>query len=312
MNILKKVFLILMVFTMFSCEKEEIVPKPDNNNYNNTNNDVDNISLLVDKDWVLVSGNFYYVEPKIYFNHPNNSFLNPFYGPVCDFDYFDIGQTTWRFTTTQFFLNGDLQSDEPNSGGINNQFIYLGIDNGVNIVNRSFEIMNITEERLEVKTGQIGSLIGNPYSVLVFRSVPTIQNTTAHVPFGYQYQGVLSTGSNNPNLSSNDLIGTRWVVTKFYNGFGFDLPNDTIDFLPNLQYSINGLTNLNRTYNVTTIIGNTSVNLNLNDFSTMGGNNYSILTSRSFIDDGIINGSQATDILNQNNSNKFIWMTRIQ
>jgi len=102
------------------------------------------------------------------------------------------------------------------------------------------------------------------------------------------------------------------VVTKFYNGFGYDQPNDTLEFLTNGQYTINGTTSGGRTYNVNMVVGNTSVNLNLNDFITMGGNNYSILTSGNFINDGIINGSQVEDILNQNNSNKFIWMVRIQ
>jgi len=311
MKILKIVFLILVVFLTLSCQKEEIKPKPDNNNYNDSTSQ-DIISLLVDKDWVLVSGNFYYEDPQIYFNHPENSYLNPFYGPDCQFDYFDVGITTWRFNITQFFLNGVLQSSEPNSGGINNQFIYVGVDNGPNIITRTIEVINITSDRLEVKVGQIGTLLGNPYSILVFRSTTSITNQNPYVPFNYQYQGVLTIEGNNPNLSIDDLYGTKWVVTKFYNGFGYDQPNDTLEFLTNGQYSINGSINNNRTYNVNTIVGNTSVNLNLNDFITMGGNNYSILTSNNFIDDGIINGSQIEDILNPNNSIKFIWMERIQ
>ena len=312
MRFLKSVFLSLIVFFTFSCQKEEITPKPDNNNYNDSVT-TDMVSLLVDKDWVLVSGNFYYEDPKIYYNHPTNSYLNPFYGPDCNFDVLDIGVTTWRFTITQFFLNGVEQSSEPNSGGINNQFVYVGVDNGPTIVSRSFEVLNITEDRLEVKVGQIGTLIGNPYSILVFRkSTTTIANTTPYVPFNYVYQGVIGVSSNNPNLSNDDLYGTKWVVTKFYTGFGYDQPDDTLEFLTNGQYTINGTTSGGRTYNVNMVVGNTSVNLNLNDFITMGGNNYSILTSSNFINDGIINGSQVEDILNQNNSNKFIWMVRIQ
>lgn len=311
MRILKSVFLIFGVLFFFSCEKEVIEPKPNNNNFND-NTSVDLQTLLFDKDWVLVSGNFYYQTPKIYFNHPNNSFLNPFYGPDCDFDYFDIGTTTWRFNSTQFYLNSVLQTSPPILSGVNQQFIKLFINNGGTEVVRDIEVLNITESRLEIKTNSIGSLIGNPYSILVFRSTPTIINPNPQVPFGYTHQGVLSTGSSNPNLSSSDLIGTTWVVTKFYNGFGYDQPNDTIAFLAGGLYSINGSSGSGGTYNINTIVGNTSVNLNLNDFNTMGGNNYSILTSRNFITDGIINGSQATDILNPNNSNKFIWMVRIQ
>lgn len=310
MRFLKSVFLILMVVIAFSCEKEVIEPKPNNNNYNDINQDV--VSLLVDKDWVLVGGNFYYETPKIYFNHPTNSFLNPFYGPDCDFDYFDSGLTTWRFTVTQFFLNGSLQSSEPNLGGVNNQTLYLGIDNGLTITARSVEILSITEDRMEVKTPSLGLIIGNPHSILVFRSTPTITNPNPFVPFGYEYQGVLGVGTTNPSLSNSDLHGTKWVVVKFYNGFGYDQPNDTLEFLTNGQYTVNGVTNNNRTYNVNTIVGNTSVNLNLNDFITMGGSNYSILTSSNFINDGVINGSQAEDILNTNSSNKFIWVDRIQ
>lgn len=311
MRILKSVFLIFGVLFFFSCQKEEIEPKPDNNNFND-NTSVDIQTLLFDKDWVLVSGNFYYQNPKIYFNHPNNSFLNPFYGPDCNFDNFDIGVTTWKFNSTQFYLNNVLQSSEPILSGVNQKFIKLFIDNGGNEVIRDIEVLNITESRLEIKTNSIGSLIGNPYSILVFRSTPTITNPSPHVPFGYTHQGVLNTSNDNPNISSSDLVGSTWVVTKFYNGFGYDQPNDTIVFLANDLYTVNGGSHSGRTYNINTIVGNTSVNLNLNDFITMGGNNYSILTSRNFITDGVINGSQVTDILNPNNSNKFIWMVKIQ
>lgn len=312
MKYLRFTFFLVTIFLFFSCQKEEIQPKPDNNNFND-NTEVDNVSLLVDKDWVLVSSNFYYENPKIYFNHPPSSYLNPFYGPDCQFDYFDEGVTTWRFNTNQFFLNGDLQNDPPDLGGINNQSIYVRVDKSPSIVvTRIIEILSITDNRLEVRVGEIGNLIGNPYSRMVFRSVPSITETNPTVPTNYLYQGVLGVGDDEPNLNTSDLHNTTWVVTKFYNGFGYDEPNDTIVFEPNGQYKVNGSTNNNRTYNVNTIVGNTSVNLNLNDFITMGGSNYSILTSPNFIEDGVVNGSQAEDILNTNSSNKFIWMEKIQ
>lgn len=306
--ILYSILSIFIVLT--SCEKD--LEKPENNVVSNVEDDED-FSILFDKDWVLVSGNFYYEDPKIYYTHPNNSFLNPFYGAENSFDSINVGQTTWRFNKTQFFLNGVLQSGEPNLGGVDGEHLYLYIDKGNGMIEtRVVEIVSLTEERLEVRLNEIGTLIGNPHSVLVFRSVPSIQDDTPYVPYGYQHQGVLNTNSNNnDNISKSDLYDTKWVVTKFYNGFGYDLPNDTLEFLDNDQYTINGVTNGNRTFNVITIVGNTSVNLDLNDFLTMGGNNYRILTSSNFINDGIINGSQAGDILNPNNSNKFIWMEKI-
>lgn len=306
----KFIIFLVVIFSFLSCKKEVIQPKPNNNNFND-NTEVDIVSLLVDRDWFLVSGNFYYETPKIYFNHPNNSFLNPFYGPDCEFDKFDIGLTTWRFTTTLFYLNGVPQSLEPTLGGVDNDIITLFIDNGSNQVIRHVEVLNITESRLEIKTNSVGNLIGNPYSILVFRSTPSLTNPEPRVPYGYTYQGVLNTNDNGSVISSNDLNGTKWVVTKFYNGFGYDQPNDTLEFFSDGTYTINGNGHDGRTYNVTTIVGNTSVNLNLNDFITMGGNNYSILTSPNFVDDGIINGSQVTDIINSNNSTKFIWMEKI-
>lgn len=305
-----KYFLFLVtIFLLFSCQKEEI--RPDNTVVGN-NTEVDKISLLVDKDWILVSGNFYYENPKIYFNHPENSYLNPFYWPACEFDYFDVGMTTWRFNTTQFFLNGNSQTDPPTFGGVNDQAIYYGVDNGSIITTRIIEIISITDSRLEVRVGETGTLIGNPYSKLVFRSTPSIDNTSPSVPFGYVHQGVLNVGggTDNPN---NELVGTTWVVNDLtVDGFPQPVPNDTIVFLSDGTYSINNNTNTSRLYSITTIPGMTEIDLNLYDFNTIGPGNYTIRVNPNFITDGIINNSQVTDILNPTNSNKFIWMERIQ
>jgi hypothetical protein len=111
---------------------------------------------------------------------------------------------------------------------------------------------------------------------------------------------------------TSSLYGTKWVVTKVYNGFGFDQPNDTLEFFSDNTYTINGLSYSGRTFNVTQLVGNTSINLNLNNFITVGGNNYSILTSNSFASDGLINGSQFSDILNPSTENKLVWMVKIQ
>lgn len=305
-----KYFLFLVtIFLIFSCQKEEI--RPDNTFVDN-NTEVDIKSLLFDKDWILVSGNFYYENPRIYFNHPENSYLNPFGGPACEFDYFDVGITTWRFNTVQFFLNGNSQTDSPGFGGVHGQAIYVYVDNGFIITTRIIEIISITDSRLEVIVGEIGTLIGNPYSKLVFRSTPNIENTSPSVPFGYEYQGVLNVGGNNPN---NELAGTTWVVTNFtIDGYPQPaVPNDTIVFSSNGTYSINNNTNDSRIYNISTIVGMTEINLNLYDFTTIGSSNYTIRVNPNFITDGTINNSQVTDILNLTNSgDKFIWMTKIQ
>ena len=297
---------LFFIFLLTSCKKE-VIQKPDNTITPPTQADL--VSLLIDKDWVLVDGNFYYETPKIYYNHPTSSCLNPFYGPACDFDNIVKDVTTWRFSMTRFFLDGTEQ-DEPY---IYNNTISVGIYNGSNIVTRVIEVLSITETRLEVRVGELGTIIGNPYSILVFKKAGTVTGSyLPTVPYGYQYQGELGINTSGSVTQTSALYGTKWVVTKVYNGFGFDQPNDTLQFFSDNTYTINGLSYSGRTFNITQIVGNTSINLNLNNFITVGGNNYSVLTSSSFVSDGIINGSQFTDILNPGTENKLIWMARIQ
>lgn len=304
-KIISFLFSMFIILSFNSCQKE-VIEKPNNTVNPPTNTDL--VPLLIDKDWVLESGNFYYEDPKIYYTHPNVSCLNPFYGPGCDFDNLNMSITIWRFSMTQFFLNG-VEQTEPN---LYNNTISVGVYNGSNVVTRIIEVISITDTRLEVRVGELGLVIGNPYSVLVFRKSGTTTGTyIPTVPYGYQYQGDLNTNTGGSFTQTSDLYGTKWVVTKIYNGFGYDQPNDTLEFFSDNTYTINGVGNGSRTFNITQIVGNTSINLNLNNFITVGGNNYSIMTSSTFVSDGIINGSQFTDILNQNTSNKLIWMEKL-
>ncbi|NIQ13616.1 MAG: hypothetical protein GTO02_04145, partial [Candidatus Dadabacteria bacterium] len=48
--------------------------------------------------------------------------------------------------------------------------------------------------------------------------------------------GTITIGSD----TLNDLIGTTWVLTKYVTGFSVEYPNDTLDFISNNEYTING------------------------------------------------------------------------
>lgn len=298
-------FFILLTFVT-SCSKPEDLPRPDNSN--NTVNPVGPtvVETLLDKDWVLVSGNFYYGDPKIYFNHPNTTLLNPFYGADCIFDSLSNNTTTWRFTTNSFLLNGVPQ--DPYNYNINsNNVVRVGIfkNGGGTVVTRIIEIMSITSDRLEVRVGELGTIVGNPYTILVFRkSGTTITNTTPSVPFNYQPQGVLSVSS-----QMSDLVNTKWVITRYNNGLSGNVyPNDTLEFLPNNTYKVNG--GVSKGYMLSNIIGNNMKSLSLYSFSTLGGD-YSGEVVGSFINDWEINNSQFHDMFNVNNT-VTVWMTRIQ
>jgi hypothetical protein len=121
--------------------------------------------------------------------------------------------------------------------------------------------------------------------------------------FGYTYGGTFT-----PTTTTSELIGTKWVVTKFYDGFANNYPNDTLDFFSGTQYRINSGTPIN--YTLSSVFGNNMSELTLYGFYTIGGD-YSGMVPDGFVTNGQINSALFTDIFGTNND-KLVWMVRIQ
>lgn len=124
-----------------------------------------------------------------------------------------------------------------------------------------------------------------PYEI-----VEETQDTT-HWQDGYTNGGTLTGGS-----YSNPLIGTKWVLTKYVSAFATEYPNDTIEFISNNTYKLNG--GGDRPYTLSNIPSSTNYDLTLNYFSPFGGSHYSGNVGYYFVDDGEINNIEFTNIQN--------------
>jgi len=120
----------------------------------------------------------------------------------------------------------------------------------------------------------------------------------------YVYGGTLpSTGT-----VSNDLVGTTWVLTKYVSAFATEYPYDTIAFVSNNEYTING--GAVRTYQLNSLPLSNNFDLSLYFFFPMGGSHYSGEVGGTFIGDGEINNVQFQDIQNEGNT-ILTWFTKI-
>lgn len=305
MKISKIIFLTVSIFTLFSCKKDVI--KPDNNVLPDTT-----VYEVVDIDWVLSEGRFYMENmdngDKVFYDHFGSSqfqsTLDPISGADLPFDTIVKGVTTWRFSSSNFILNG---TNFYNFTHVGNTITAVGMENGSS---RPMTIIDIDNVSVTFKVHEAyGSLNGynyEYYSTLTFvKAGQTCNNCQPNAYYGYVYQGVID---NNSSTVSTNLIGTKWVVTKFYDGFSNNYPNDTLFFVTNNKYTINGGTQKN--YNLNSVFGNNMSELTLYGFYTIGGD-YSGMVPNTFVTDGQINSISFTDIFNTNND-KIVWMTRIQ
>ena len=168
-------------------------------------------------------------------------------------------------------------------------------------------VIELTDTKLTVKVhegyGSDGIYNYHYFSTLTFiKQGTSCVSCQPDVLFGYTYGGLIST-----TPSVNQIVGTKWVVTKFYDGFANNYPNDTLDFSIN-TYTINGGTPTN--YTLSSVFGNNMSELTLYGFYTIGGD-YSGMVPNNFVTNGQINSATFTDIFNTNND-KLVWMTRIQ
>ncbi len=292
---------ILTVFT--SCKKEEPL-RPDNNIVNTTEN-----AELIGINWVLSDGRFYVENldngDLSYYDHfgPSQtmSTLDPIDGADVPFDTIVQDVTTWNFGNSNFTLNG--VNSYPYSGTETAPSVN-GLENGSS---RPMEVIELTETKLTVKVHE-GYASDGTYNYHYFSTLTFVKqgevctSCQPNAEYGYTYGGIIT---NTP--STNELSGTKWVVTKFYDGFANNYPNDTLTFSVN-TYTINGGTPYN--YTLSSVFGNNMSELTLYNFYTIGGD-YSGMVPSDFVINGQINSATFSDIFNVGND-KLVWMTRIQ
>ncbi len=102
---------------------------------------------------------------------------------------------------------------------------------------------------------------------------------------GYKSGGVLPIWTD--SLDSNELVGTRWVLTYLQVGFSNPpLPIDTVYFINNVKYTINS--GSQRTYQLSSGITTSSKTLVLNYHYPFGSGNYVGQVASTFVSDGVI------------------------
>jgi len=300
----KLFFLITLIFLSTSCEKE-VIEIPENNVVI-----VENNAELIGYNWVLSDGRIYLENmdngDKSYYDHfgdnQNISNLQPINGSDVLFDSLIQDITTWNFGNSNFTLNGENAYE---MNGTTEIVSINGLEDGSS---RSLIVLELTEEKLTVRVGEgYTSSNGSNYnyfSTLTFvKQGETCTSCQPNALYGYTYGGLIT-----QSTEENEIVGTKWVVTKYYDGFSNNYPNDTLHFVSNNQYTINGGTTTN--YTLSNIIGNNMSEMTLYGFYTIGGD-FSGFVPSNFIESGQINSALFSDIFNTNND-KLIWMSRIQ
>jgi len=124
---------------------------------------------------------------------------------------------------------------------------------------------------------------------------------------GNQYTngGTLPNGG---GTGTNQLVGTQWVLTKMVSSFATEYPNDTISFVSNTEYTLNG--GAVRPYQLNSLPSSTNYDLSLYYFMPFGGSHYSGQVGYYFVDDGEINNVEYEDIQNTNTTIRA-WFTKL-
>tara|TARA_R110000803_G_scaffold61952_1_gene122042 strand:- start:3360 stop:4271 length:912 start_codon:yes stop_codon:yes gene_type:complete len=303
---MKKLLFTLMLGLFFlSCEKEQL-ELPNNNVVIPEGN-----AELIGYNWVLSDGRVYLENldnnDKSYYDHfgdnQNISNLQPINGSDVFFDSLVQDITTWNFGNSNFTLNGEYAYE---MNGTTEIVSINGLEDGSS---RSLIVLELTEEKLTVRVGEgYASSNGSNYnyfSTLTFvRQGETCTSCQPNALYGYTYGGLIS-----QSTEENEIVNTKWVVTYVQDGFANFTPNDTLHFINNNQYTINGTFASNYTLNG--IIGNNYSELTLYNFYTIGGGDYSGYVPTNFISVGLLNLIEFSDIFNVG-TNKKVSMQRIQ
>jgi len=113
-----------------------------------------------------------------------------------------------------------------------------------------------------------------------------------------KWQDNYTDGGTLPNNTStgNVINGTQWILTKMVAGFATTYPNDTLDFISDTEYKINGGTV--RNYHLASLPSSTNYDLSLYYLAPFGGSHYSANVGFYFVDDGEISNVEFHNIQN--------------
>ena len=302
---IKYIFLCISFILFFSCKKEEL-PMPNNDN------SVAIVETNIEgKNWVLSEGRVFVEnldngEKRVYDyfgGSITSSFMHIFGSTSVIMDSIKQNFTTWTFNNNTFTLNGS-QSWEYTT--YNGSYNVIGLTGGTM---RNIRPTHTSEDYITVVTheayGNDGTYNYKYYSELGFnRAGTSCTNCQPSIGYGWIYSGIWSPSATN----EASIIGTKWIVTRYNNLLSGNVyPNDTLEFITNSKYTINGSSQ--KIYSISNVIGNNNKSLTLYSFSTLGGD-YSGQIIGSYLDDGFISNSQFVDIFNVNNT-VTIWMERI-
>lgn len=121
----------------------------------------------------------------------------------------------------------------------------------------------------------------------------------------YTDSGTLPNGTG----TGNKLNGTKWVLTKMVTAFATEYPNDTLEFISNTKYLINGGA-IPRSYQLNSIPASTNYDLSLYYFTPFGGSHYSANVGYYFAEDSVIDNAEFHNI-NNTTSTIRAWFKRI-
>ena len=134
---------------------------------------------------------------------------------------------------------------------------------------------------------------------------PTPPDTT-------NWQDQYGNGGTLPNWgttpTSNELVGTKWVLNKTVTAFATSYPNDTIRFVSNTEYTLNG--GAVRPYQLSAGVASTNKTLSLYFFQPFGGSHYSGQVGYYFVSDGVITQAEFHNIQNTTQT-VMAWFTKI-
>lgn len=117
-----------------------------------------------------------------------------------------------------------------------------------------------------------------------YTTTPAPQDTS-HWQNQYSNGGTLPNWSNGNN--NNELVGTTWVLTNLQTNFSTVLPIDTVRFIDNTYYTING--GAVKTYQLSVGVASNSKTLVLNFHYPFGSGNYAGEVASTFVTDSVMN-----------------------
>jgi hypothetical protein len=308
MRTFKFISLFLISFTLIfsSCKKEEL-PRP-----NNDNTVVEDDATVEGVLWVLSEGRVYVEnmdngETYVYDyfgGGTTEAQIHIFSSSIVEMDSIKQNYTSWYFQNGMFTLNGGSSWEYTEYNGV---YTPIGLSGGTS---RPIQVTHVSDESMTVVVHEAYESDGvnnfRYFSELTFVVAGGSCNSCQpDVAYGWIYGGVW----NPANATQTTLEDTKWVVTRYNNGLSGNVyPNDTLHFISQNKYTING--GPQRSYTMSGVVGNNMKSLNMYSFTTLGGD-YSGQVQGTFIDDWVINNSEFSDMFDVNNT-VTVWMERIQ